>query len=157
MKIKLILHGKTKPESIKNILDIYTKRISSYIPFEIYVIPDLKNTKSLSKEIIKKKEAELTLKAISEKDFIVLLDEKGKTMSSKDFANYIHNHLSYSPHNICFIIGNAYGFDKQVYDKANFLLSLSKMTYSHQIIRICFAEQLYRALTIIHGDPYHNE
>ena len=157
MKIRLLLNGKTKPETVAQILKTYEGRINKYIAFETVIIPDLKNTKGLSPDIIKRKEAELIKKNLSDKEHVILLDEKGKEQTSTEFADSLQNHFSYSSKPVCFVVGGAYGFDNEIYSIANQKLALAKMTFSHQIIRILFAEQLYRALTIIHGDPYHND
>jgi len=157
MKIKLIFTGKSSFKYINEGVGIYEKRIKHFIDFEIITIPDLKNTKNLKSEQIKQKEGELILKNIEKKDFLILLDEKGKEFSSVDFAKFIEKKQISGIKQVAFLIGGAYGFSKDIYNRAISLLSLSKMTYSHQIIRLFFVEQLYRAFTIINKLPYHNE
>ena len=157
MKIKLIFTGKTSFKYINDGIDIFEKRIKHFIDFEIITIPDLKNTKNLKSEQIKIKEGELILKKLDKKEFLILLDEKGKEFSSNGFAKFIEKKQIAGIKQVTFLIGGAYGFSKDIYNRANSLLSLSKMTYSHQIIRLFFAEQLYRAFAIINKLPYHNE
>ncbi|MBN1250617.1 MAG: 23S rRNA (pseudouridine(1915)-N(3))-methyltransferase RlmH [Bacteroidales bacterium] len=157
MKIKLIFTGKSSFKYIIEGVDIYEKRIKHFTDFEIITIPDLKNTKNLKAEQIKQKEAELILKNITKNDFLILLDEKGKEFSSIEFSEFIEQKNNIGIKQVCFVIGGAYGFSNDVYNRSNLLLSLSKMTYSHQIIRLFFVEQLYRAFTIINRIPYHNE
>ena len=157
MKIKLIFIGKTSFKYIGEGISIYEKRIKHFTDFEIITIQDLKNTKNLKAEQIKQKEGELILKNITKKDFLILLDEKGKNYSSIEFSNFISKKINSGIKQVFFVVGGAYGFSQDVYNHSNSLLSLSKMTYSHQIIRLFFVEQLYRAFTIINGMPYHNE
>lgn len=157
MKITLLYIGKNYKSFISEAEEMYAKRIKKYIPFDIKCIPDIKNAKKLSPNQIKDKETELILKHIPDNSHIVLLDEKGKEFNSKAFAQDLNKKMIHVNHNLVFIIGGAYGFSKSIYEKANEKLSLSKMTYSHQIIRIFFLEQLYRAFTILNNEPYHNE
>ncbi|MFW5793619.1 MAG: 23S rRNA (pseudouridine(1915)-N(3))-methyltransferase RlmH [Bacteroidota bacterium] len=157
MKINLIVVGKTEYQYLQTGVDIYKKRIKHYIPFEITTIPGLKNTKSLSPDQILKKEAELLLKNMKNIDYCILLDEKGKAMRSLDFARFIELKMQQSIKNLTFIIGGAHGFAQEIYDIADMKLSLSEMTFSHQMIRLFFTEQLYRAFSIIKNEPYHNE
>jgi len=157
MKIKLIFTGKSSFEYINEGINIYEKRIKRFIDFEILIIPDLKGTKNLKPEQIKQKEGNLILKNIEKKEFLILLDEKGKEFSSVDFAKFIEKKQIIGTKQVVFLVGGAYGFSKDIYNRATSLLSLSKMTYSHQIIRLFFVEQLYRAFTIINKLPYHNQ
>jgi 23S rRNA (pseudouridine1915-N3)-methyltransferase len=156
MKIKLYLIGKTKLQGIDQPLDNFIQRIRRYIGFEIIIIPDLKQAGALSPAMVKTKEAKVLLSKISANDFVVLLDENGKQYNSIDFAEFIEQHMLQSTTSLSFIIGGAFGFDNSVYQRANHKLSLSKMTFSHQLIRLIFAEQLYRAFSIIKNEPYHN-
>lgn len=157
MKIALLTVGKTDRDWVKQGLEIYTSRLKHYIPFSIIEIPELKNVSALSKEQIKSKEGELILKNIRPTDDVILLDEHGKEHSSVEFARLLQDKISYAGKDIVFIIGGAYGFSEAVYKRANSKMSLSRMTFSHQMVRAIFAEQLYRAFTIIKGEPYHHE
>lgn len=157
MKITLLTVGKTDKEWVKNGLDIYASRLKHYIPFSLVEIPELKNVSSLSKEQIKIREGELILKNIRPSDDLILLDERGKEYSSMELAKVIQDKISYAGKDMVFVIGGAYGFSEAVYARANSKLSLSRMTFSHQMVRIIFVEQLYRAFTIIKGEPYHHE
>jgi len=157
MKIALLTVGKTDKDWVKQGLDIYVSRLKHYIPFSIIEIPELKNVSALSKEQIKTKEGELILKNIKPADNLVLLDERGKEYSSVEFAKVLQDKINYEGKDIVFVIGGAYGFSEDVYRRANSKMSLSRMTFSHQMVRAIFAEQLYRAFTIIKGEPYHHE
>lgn len=157
MKITLLVIGKTDAKYFVDAICEYQKRLEFYIPFDIQVIPDLKNTKSLTVDQQKEKEGELILKNIQAGDYIVLLDERGKEYSSMQFATYIEKKTHTVSKRLVFIIGGPYGFSQSVYDKANEKLTLSRMTFSHQMIRLIFVEQLYRAMTILNNEPYHHE
>lgn len=157
MKITLLTVGKTDRDWVKQGLDIYTSRLKHYISFVITEIPELKNVSALSKEQIKAKEAELILKNLKPTDDVILLDERGKEYSSMEFAKVLQDKISYTGKDIVFIIGGAYGFSDDVYQRANSKMSLSRMTFSHQMVRAIFAEQIYRAFTIMRGEPYHHE
>ena len=157
MKITLLTVGKTDKDWVRQGLDIYVSRLKHYIPFSIVEIPELKNVSALSKEQIKSKEGDLILKAIRPNDDVILLDERGKEYTSIELARIIQDKISYDGRDIIFIIGGAYGFSDAVYQRANSKLSLSKMTFSHQMVRAIFAEQIYRAFTIMRGEPYHHE
>lgn len=157
MKIKLLVVGKTTDTELIKLIENYRKRLTHYVNFEIKVIPEIKNAKSLTVEQQKEKEAELLLDKFEINDEIILLDEKGKQLSSVQFANLLSDKMLYSAKNVTFVIGGAYGFSEKVYIRAKGLLSLSAMTFSHQMIRLLFTEQLYRAMTIIKGEPYHHE
>jgi len=156
MKIKLVLIGKTDSDFLKKGIDEYTKRLKHYIGFEMITIPDIKNTKNLSENQQKQKEGELILNQISAGDFVILLDERGKEFSSVDFSKFIEKQMISGLKNLIFVIGGPYGFSDDVYKKANSKFSLSRMTFSHQMVRMIFVEQLYRAMTIIKGEPYHH-
>jgi len=157
MKITLLLVGKTSDDYIQKGMDNYLKRMKRYISFSVEMIPALKNAKSLSKDQIKDKEGQLILSKISETDFLLLLDENGKEMSSVGFSEYLKKMMLQSVKNLVFVVGGAYGFSPQVYERGNSKLSISQMTFSHQIIRLIFMEQIYRAFTIINNEPYHHE
>ena len=157
MKITLLTVGKTDKDWVKQGMDIYVSRLKHYIPFSITEIPELKNVSALSREQIKAKEGELILKNVKPADNLVLLDERGKEYSSVEFAKVLQDKINYEGKNIVFVIGGAYGFSEDVYRRANSKMSLSRMTFSHQMVRAIFAEQLYRAFTIIKGEPYHHE
>ena len=157
MKITLLTVGKTDRDWVKEGLDIYASRLKHYIPFIITEIPELKNVSSLSREQIKTKEGELIMKNLKPTDDMILLDEHGREFSSVEFARLIQDKISYEGKDIVFVIGGAYGFSEAVYRRANSKISLSRMTFSHQMVRTIFAEQIYRAFTIIKGEPYHHE
>ncbi len=157
MKITLLSIGKTEEKYLKEGLDIYLKRLKHYIKLDLIELPELKNTKHLSQEQQKSKEAELIFKAIQASDYVVLLDEKGLELSSMLFADYLSKRMVASTQNLLFIIGGPYGFDQSLYQRANDKISLSKLTFSHQMVRLFFTEQIYRALTILKGEPYHHE
>jgi len=157
MKIQLIVIGKTNQEFVQKGLDEFCARLKHYIPFELEVIPDIKNTKSLSFEQQKEREGELILKAFQPGDFIVLLDEKGKEFTSLKFAEYLEKKTHTVSKRLVFIIGGPYGFSQKVYETTHEKIALSKMTFSHQMIRLIFVEQVYRAMTILSNEPYHHE
>lgn len=156
MKITLLLIGKTSSAEIKSICGDYRKRINHYMKMEEVII-DNSGIKIQDKNKVKEKEGELILKKISATDFVILLDDKGKEFTSVQFAQYFESIFNQSVKNVFFVVGGAYGFSDAVYKRANAKLSLSKMTFSHQIIRVLFSEQLYRAFTIIRKEPYHHE
>lgn len=156
MKTKLILVGKTNDKHFQAGIDDYTKRINHYLPFEIIVIPELKNTKALSEQQQKEREGELILQRVQTSDKVVLLDEHGKEFRSVEYAQWIERQQQ-TARGLIFVIGGPYGFSDAVYSRADDKISLSKMTFSHQMVRLIFTEQLYRACTIIKGEPYHHE
>lgn len=157
MKVVLLVIGKTDARYFIDAIAEYQKRLVHYIPFEMEVISDLKNTKNLTLEQQKVKEGELILKSLQAGDYLVLLDEKGKEYTSLKFADYIEKKTHTVPKRLVFVIGGPYGFSDDVYNKANEKLTLSKMTFSHQMVRLIFVEQLYRAMTILNNEPYHHE
>ena len=157
MNIALIMIGKTDSKNIETIVEDYLRRINYYTRFEPIVIPDLKNARNLTEEEQKRRESELILKQIGESDYVVLLDERGIQMRSIEFAAWLQKRMNSGIKRLCFVIGGPYGFSQELYDRANSMLSLSKMTFSHQIIRAIFAEQLYRGFTILNNEPYHHE
>lgn len=156
MQIKLIVIGKTDNKSLQSLIDDYRKRLGHYIKFEIEVIPDLKNSKNLSEAQQKTKEAELILSKINSSDMVVLLDERGKQWDSINFANQLQKYLNSGVKRLIYIAGGPYGFDQSVYERSNSKMSLSKMTFSHQMVRLFFTEQLYRGFTILRNEPYHH-
>jgi 23S rRNA (pseudouridine1915-N3)-methyltransferase len=156
MIIKLIVVGKTVKSYLQEGEEEYVKRLKHYVKFEEEVIFELKNVSSLSEDQIKQKEGEEILKRTQPIDYLVLLDEQGKQFTSEEFADKLLKWQNTSVKQVVFVIGGAYGFSKEVYQRANEKLSLSKMTFSHQMVRVFFKEQLYRAFTIIKGEPYHH-
>lgn len=156
MRITLIAVGKTEDKYLIEGIEKYLSRLKHYINFNIVIIPDLKNTKSLSEAQQKTKEAELINKQINPTDVVVLLDEKGKKHSSISFSAYLNKQMIGSVQNLVFIIGGPYGFDETIYKRSNTSVSLSEMTFSHQMVRLFFVEQLYRAFTILKNEPYHH-
>jgi len=138
-------------------MDKYLKRLKHYIPFKVVEIPELKNTKSLSQDQQKNKEAELIFKHISTTDQLILLDENGLNLSSTQFSGFLNKKMVGSVQNLVFVVGGPYGFSNDVYNRAHEKISLSRMTFSHQMVRLFFIEQVYRAFTIIKGEPYHHE
>ena len=157
MKVSLILVGRTVNKHLIELIDDYASRVKHYVSFDITVIPELKNTKSLSADQQKLMEGEQILRQLQQGDHIVLLDEHGKEMRSIEFSKYMEKKMQTVSKRLVFIIGGPYGFSSEVYAKANDKLSLSQMTFSHQMIRLIFVEQLYRAMTIMRGEPYHHE
>ena len=157
MKITLLVVGKTNDPHFIAGIEEYAKRIRHYLPFDIEVIPELRNTKSLSEEQQKEKEADLLLKAFQPGDHIVLLDEHGREHRSVEFAAWMEKRMAAGLKRMVFVVGGPYGFSPRIYEKANEKVSLSRMTFSHQMIRLIFTEQIYRAMTIINGEPYHHE
>ncbi|MBC7615871.1 MAG: 23S rRNA (pseudouridine(1915)-N(3))-methyltransferase RlmH [Pedobacter sp.] len=156
MKITLIAIGKTEDKYLIEGIEKYLSRLKHYINFNLLIIPDVKNTKNLSEAQQKSKEAEVIQKQIGPGDVIVLMDEKGGKYSSLSFANYLNKQMIGSVQHLVFIIGGPYGFDETIYKRANLMMSLSDMTFSHQMVRLFFVEQLYRAFTILKNEPYHH-
>ncbi|EMS34489.1 23S rRNA m3Psi1915 methyltransferase RlmH [Mariniradius saccharolyticus AK6] len=157
MQIKLIAIGKTDYSAIQQLLDEYMKRLGHYIRFELDIIPDIKQAKNLSETDQKEKEGELILKKVLPADELVLLDERGKQMGSVEFSGFLQKKMNTGLKQLVFVVGGPYGFSEAVYQRANGKLSLSKMTFSHQMVRVFFVEQLYRAFTILRNEPYHHE
>ncbi len=157
MKITLLVVGKTEDKYLIEGIEKYLNRLKHYIGFTLQVIPEIKNTKNLSEAQQKAKEAELIHKQISNLDTVILMDEKGKKYTSVAFSNYLNKQMIGSVQHLVFIIGGPYGFDESIYKRANGSLSLSDMTFSHQMVRLFFVEQLYRAFSILRGEPYHHE
>ncbi len=157
MKISLIYIGKTNQNFVKDGSQLYFNRIKRYINFEEMLLNDVKNGSKLKPDLLRIKEGELLLKKIQPNDFVVLLDEKGKVFTSVKFANWIEQKMVQGTSHLVFVVGGAFGFSEEVYKRSNMKLQLSSMTFSHQIIRVIFGEQLYRAFTIIKREPYHND
>ena len=156
MRITLLVVGKTADTHIQALIDEYQQRLRHYVPFEFVVVPDIKNAKSLSEEQLKTAEGETILARLTPAMDVVLLDEHGREFRSIEYAEWLQKKMG-SGKDLTLIIGGAYGFSKAVYDRANGKLSMSQMTFSHQMIRIMAIEQLYRAMTILRGEPYHHE
>ena len=157
MKITLLTVGKTDVKWVKEGLDLYVSRLSHYVQFSLVEIPELKNVSSFSQGQIKEKEGDLILAAIRPSDEVILLDEHGKEFRSVEFARFLEERMARSGRDMVFVIGGAYGFSQKVYERSDRKMSLSAMTFSHQMVRTIFAEQLYRAFTIMRGEPYHHE
>lgn len=157
MKITLLTVGKTDIKWVAEGLEMYVSRLRHYIPFELQEIPELKNVSALSHDQIKVKEGELILKNVHAGDFVVLLDEHGREFRSLEFSSWMEERMSRTGRDMVFVIGGAYGFSEAVYSRSDFKISLSRMTFSHQLVRTVFVEQLYRAMTIMRGEPYHHE
>ena len=157
MNIKLITVGKTDSEHVKVGTELYIKRIKRYINFDFVTVPDLKKSKKRSEDVQKEQEGKLILENLQAGDFLVLLDEHGKELRSVDFAGFIQKRMNSGIKQLVFVIGGPYGFSEEVNLRCDYKLSLSRMTFSHQLVRVLFAEQLYRAFSIIKGEPYHHE
>jgi len=157
MKISLICIGKTDDSYLVEGIETFQKRLKFYIGFKMIVIPDIKNSKNLSKEQQKAKEAEQILKLIGNSDYVILLDERGKEFRSVEFADFLSKKMVSSTQHLVFVIGGPYGFDASIEERSNGKISLSKMTFSHQMVRLFFSEQLYRAFSILKNEPYHHE
>ena len=157
MKTILLAVGRTVQPYYVAAINEYVERTTHYIPFAVEIIPELKNTKNLTEEQQKEREADLILKALQPGDTVVLLDEHGKEFRSVEFASWMERKLSTTGKRLVFVIGGPYGFSPRIYQTAQEKISLSKMTFSHQMIRMIFVEQIYRAMTILRGEPYHHE
>ncbi len=157
MKIALLQTGKTADKNISEVADIYSGRIKKYAVFEIITLPDLKNTRNLTVKEQNRKEGKRVLRSLSPEDYVVLLDERGKELRTVDFSAWIEKMFMLPGKRIVFVIGGPWGFSDEVYGRADFKVSLSKMTFPHQLVRLLFLEQLYRAFTVIKGEPYHHE
>lgn len=157
MNIKLIAIGKTDNKALQSLIDDYTKRLSFYIKFDLDIIPDIKNVKNLSESQQKEKEGELILSKVLPTDNLILLDENGKSYTSIDFSSELQKKMNAGIKTLVFVIGGPYGFSDTVYAKANGKISLSQMTFSHQMVRLFFIEQVYRGFTILKNEPYHHQ
>ncbi len=156
MNVELIVVGKTDSAEVERLVEEYKGRIGHYTRFGITVIPDPKNRRSLSEAQQKSAEGEAILRLLAPSDFVVLMDERGKEYTSQEFADWLQKRMASGCKRLCMVIGGPYGFAQEVYDRADSKIALSKMTFSHQIVRAIFAEQLYRAFTIINNEPYHH-
>ena len=157
MKVRVLFTGKTTESWIRQGIEMYAGRIRHYMAFELVELPDLRQTASLREDQVKEREGALILKALRPADHLVLLDERGSDFSSLDWARNLEQKAAHLPKDLVFVIGGPYGFSPEVLARSNERLSLSRMTFSHQLVRLVFLEQLYRALTIIKGEPYHHE
>ena len=157
MNIKLLAIGKTDNKNLQALIDDYTKRLSFYIKFDLEVITDIKNVKNLSENQQKEKEGELILSKLAATDQLILLDENGKSFSSVGFSDYLQKKMNSGVKTLVFVIGGPYGFSEEVYQKAQGKISLSEMTFSHQMVRLFVIEQLYRGFTILKNEPYHHQ
>jgi len=156
MKVELWAIGKTNERYLEEGMALYEKRLKHYLPFQWSVLPDIKGAGSLSAQQVKAKEGESILSKLKDDDLLILLDERGRSLSSEGFATYLDKKLQQSQRRLIFLIGGAYGFSDALYERAKDQLSLSSMTFSHQMVRLFFMEQLYRAMTILRNEPYHN-
>ncbi|WP_310994104.1 23S rRNA (pseudouridine(1915)-N(3))-methyltransferase RlmH [Aequorivita marina] len=156
MKIRLLAIGKTDNKHLQSLMDDYTKRLGFYVSFKMEVIRDIKNAKNLSESLQKQAEGEEILKRVTTADVLVILDEKGKAYTSEDFSKFLQKKMNSGIKNLIFVIGGPYGFSDAVYTRANGKISLSSMTFSHQMVRLFFIEQLYRGFTILRNEPYHH-
>lgn len=156
MRITLLVVGKTTDVHMETLIQEYQKRLTHYIPFALQIIPELKNTKALTPEQQKQAEGELILRAITAATDLILLDEHGKDFRSIEFSDYLQKKMS-AGRDVVFVVGGPYGFSDAVYQRSNGKISLSKMTFSHQMVRLFFVEQVYRSMTILRGEPYHHE
>lgn len=157
MKVCLLVIGKTDAAYLRSGIEEYEKRLSRYLPYEMKILPDVKNARNLEEEVQKEKEGKMLLEEIQRTDWVVLLDDKGRQHSSLEFSNYLAQKMLGGIKRLVFVIGGPYGFSPAVYQRTNEKLSLSKMTFSHQMVRLIFVEQLYRGMTILKGEPYHHE
>ena len=157
MKVTFLVVGRTIDKHLTTLINDYAERVKHYVPFEMVVVPELKNTKALSAEQQKERESDLLQKQLRPGDHIVLLDEGGREFRSMEFAAYLEKKQAQAARRLVFIVGGPYGFAPAIYALANEKVSLSKMTFSHQMVRLFFVEQLYRAMTILRGEPYHHE
>ncbi len=157
MEITLITVGKTTTDYIQTGIQEYCKRLKRYVPFSIKHLPDIKNARKLTESQQKEEEGKLILAELSVSDYVVLLDERGEMLTSKEFSVFLQKGMLGGKKRMAFIIGGPYGFSPEVYERANYKLSFSKMTFSHEMIRLFFTEQVYRAMTILRGEPYHHD
>jgi 23S rRNA (pseudouridine1915-N3)-methyltransferase len=157
MNIELIVVGKTDSREVESLVEMYSKRINRYCKFAVTTIADVRNTKNMASSRQKQLEGELILRQVGEGDYLVLMDERGTQFSSMEYADWLQKRMLSGVKRLLLVIGGPYGFSQEVYQRANGKISLSRMTFSHQIVRAIFAEQLYRAFTILHNEPYHHE
>ena len=156
MKITLLAIGKTDDHRLQSLIEDYVKRLGHYIKFSVDILPDIKNVKNLSEAQQKEKEGDQFLNKFTNSDVVILLDEKGRSYDSVEFSNYLQKHMNSGIKHLIFVIGGPYGFSEAMYQRANGKLSLSNMTFSHQMVRLFVVEQLYRAFTILRNEPYHH-
>ena len=156
MKITLLAIGKTDDKNLQTLITTYLKRLKHYVPFSFEIIPDIKNSKNLSETLQKQVEGEAILKRLQQADTLILLDENGKQFSSVSFSQFLQKKMNSGLKTLVFVIGGPYGFSDEIYERANGKISLSKMTFSHQMVRLFFIEQLYRGFTILRNEPYHH-
>lgn len=157
MKIQLIAVGRMNDAPIVEATQRYIKRLKHYVPFEYIELPDVKNTRAMTEPQQKEAEGLVILNAVTNRDYVVLLDERGKEFCSREFAEYIDKRMANASGNIIFVVGGPYGFSDAVYQRADNKISLSRLTFSHEMVRLFFVEQLYRAMTILRGEPYHHD
>lgn len=157
MKIQLCVVGRTSTPYIITGIEAYVSRLKHYIPFEIKIVADIKNTRRLTEDQQRLAEGDVILSCVQPGDYVVLLDERGKEFTSREFSQFIEKRMATISRNIIFVVGGPYGFSKAVYDRADEKISLSRMTFSHEMVRLFFVEQLYRAMTILRGEPYHHD
>lgn len=157
MKIMVLAVGKTSTDYIQKGIDLFLKRVNHYLPVELSIIPDLKSTKGLTEETQKTREGKSIIGAFTPGDVVILLDERGKEYTSRDFASMLDRRMVQGVKRMVFVIGGPYGFSKEVYDRADGLMSLSRLTFTHEMVRLFFIEQIYRAMTILKGEPYHHD
>ena len=157
MTVELIAVGKTDSQHVEALVEMYMRRINRYVKFAVTTIPDVRQGAKQAVVSQMRREGEALLRLLTAEDYVVLLDDKGQQFTSMELASWLQKRMNSSPRRLCFIIGGPYGFSPQVYERADAELSLSRMTFSHQIVRAIFAEQLYRAFTILHNEPYHHE
>ena len=157
MNIELIVIGKTDQQEVASLVEQYAKRVNHYCKFTVTTIADVKNTRNMAPSRQKQLEGEMILRLISEGDWVVLMDERGRQFTSMEYASWLQKRMLSGMKRLAIVIGGPYGFSEEVYQRANEKISLSKMTFSHQIVRAIFAEQLYRAFTILNNEPYHHE
>ena len=157
MEIELLTIGKTSIGFVENGIGEYTKILNHYIPYSIRSLPDVKNASRMDQTRQKEAEGQKIIDSLTPSDFVVLLDERGKQYSSVEFSSFIEKQMLSGRRKTVFVVGGPYGFSKEVYERADSLLSLSKMTFNHEMVRLFFTEQIYRAMTILRGEPYHHE
>ena len=157
MKVELWLIGKTASPYLEEGMAIYEKRLGHYLPFASHILPEIKIAGNMPPDQLKQKEGEAVISRLKKDDFLVLLDERGKQLTSVEFSAFMEQKLQLPAKRLVFLVGGAWGFSEEIYQRADFKISLSKMTFSHQMVRLFFLEQLYRAMTILRGESYHNE
>lgn len=157
MDIYLITVGKTRLQYVNQGISEYMKRLTRYVPFSLLELPDIRTSKAMSESVQKEKEGAMILEKITPADFVVLLDERGREFTSVEFASYMEKMMASGRKRVVFVVGGPYGFSGEVYDRADAKISLSKMTFNHEMVRLFFIEQIYRAMTILRGEPYHHQ